>query len=49
MKYTVEIEIDSPIDKVIELFDNPDNMDKRMDCYWYEKWLKDYLSFGDKK
>lgn len=31
MKYTVEIEIDSPIDKVIELFDNPDNMDKRME------------------
>ena len=26
MKYTSEIEINRPVDKVIELFDNPDNM-----------------------
>ncbi|MEO8209312.1 MAG: SRPBCC family protein [bacterium] len=31
MKYTLEIEIDKPIDKVIEIFDNPDNMDKWME------------------
>ncbi len=31
MKYTTEIEINKPIDNVIELFDNPDNMDKWMD------------------
>lgn len=30
MKYTTEIEINKPIDRVIELFDNPDNMDKWM-------------------
>ena len=36
MKYTSEIEINSPIDKVIELFDNPDNMDK---------WMKGLQSF----
>lgn len=28
MKYTVEIEINLPIAKVIELFDNPDNLKK---------------------
>ena len=28
MKYTSEIEINSAFDKVIELFDNPDYMDK---------------------
>jgi uncharacterized membrane protein len=31
MKYTVEIEIESPVEKVVELFDNPDNMNKWMD------------------
>ena len=31
MKYSTEIEINKPIDKVIELFDNPDNMDKWME------------------
>ena len=31
MKYSSEIEINKPIDNVIELFDNPDNMDKWMD------------------
>jgi uncharacterized membrane protein len=36
MKYTSEIEINSPINKVIELFDNPDNMGK---------WMKGLQSF----
>ncbi|MFL5753940.1 MAG: SRPBCC family protein [Bacteroidia bacterium] len=31
MKYTSEIEINQPIDKVIELFDDPKNMDKWME------------------
>lgn len=31
MKYSTEIEIDKPIDKVIDLFDNPDNMNKWME------------------
>lgn len=31
MKYTTEIEIDKPIDQVIALFDNPDNMSKWME------------------
>jgi carbon monoxide dehydrogenase subunit G len=31
MKYSVEIEINRPIEKVIELFDNPNNMDKWME------------------
>lgn len=31
MKYTTEIEINKPVDKVIELFDNPNNMDKWME------------------
>ncbi len=31
MKYTVEIEINKPIDKVIELFDNPDTMSQWME------------------
>ena len=31
MKYTNEIEINKPIKKVIELFDNPDNMGKWME------------------
>ncbi|SFN70166.1 Polyketide cyclase / dehydrase and lipid transport [Algoriphagus ornithinivorans] len=31
MKFTQEIEIERPIDEVISLFDNPDNMDKWMD------------------
>ena len=30
MKYTSEIEINKPVDRVIELFDNPDNLDKWM-------------------
>jgi len=36
MKYTSEIEINSPVDRVIELFDNPNNMDK---------WMKRLQSF----
>jgi len=28
MKYSCEIIIDKPLDRVIELFDNPDNLDK---------------------
>lgn len=36
MKYTVDIEINAPIDRVIELFDNPDNMDK---------WMEGLISF----
>jgi carbon monoxide dehydrogenase subunit G len=31
MKYSSEIEINQPIDKVIELFDDPKNMDKWME------------------
>jgi carbon monoxide dehydrogenase subunit G len=31
MKYAVDIEINKPIDKVVELFDNPDNMGKWME------------------
>jgi len=31
MKYTTDIEIEKPIEKVIELFDNPDNMSKWME------------------
>ncbi len=31
MKYTCEIEINKPIDKVVALFDNPDNMKKWME------------------
>jgi carbon monoxide dehydrogenase subunit G len=31
MKYTIEIEINKPIDRVIEMFDNPDNMKHWMD------------------
>ncbi|KGO88282.1 SRPBCC family protein [Flavobacterium suncheonense] len=31
MKYTCEIEINQPVDKVIELFDNPDNLTKWME------------------
>jgi carbon monoxide dehydrogenase subunit G len=31
MKYTTEIEINKPIDRVIELFDDPKNMDKWME------------------
>lgn len=30
MKYTTEIEIDLPVNKVVALFDNPDNMKKWM-------------------
>ncbi len=30
MKYTIEIEINKPIDRVIELFDNPDNLKEWM-------------------
>lgn len=36
MKYTVSIDIDRPIDKVIELFDNPDNL---------KKWMEGLQSF----
>jgi len=35
MKYTVDIEIDLPKEKVIELFDNPENM---------TKWQKGFIS-----
>ena len=31
MKYTVHVEIDQPIDRVMELFDNPDNLTKWME------------------
>jgi carbon monoxide dehydrogenase subunit G len=31
MQYTCEIEINKPIDEVVALFDNPDNMDKWME------------------
>lgn len=31
MKYTCEIEINQPVEKVIALFDNPDNMPKWME------------------
>jgi len=36
MKYTVEIEINKPIEKVIELFDNPNN---------WEKWMEGLINF----
>ncbi|MFT4831575.1 MAG: carbon monoxide dehydrogenase subunit G [Psychroserpens sp.] len=36
MKYTVSIDIDKPIDKVIELFDNPDNL---------KAWMEGLQSF----
>ena len=36
MKYTTEIDINKPIEKVIELFDNPDNMGQ---------WMEGLLSF----
>ena len=36
MKYTTEIEINQPIDKVIALFDNPANM---------AKWMEGLISF----
>jgi carbon monoxide dehydrogenase subunit G len=36
MKYTNEIVINKPIEKVVELFDNPDNM---------SKWMEGLLSF----
>ena len=36
MKYTTEIEINKPIQKVVELFDNPDNTDK---------WMEGLVSF----
>lgn len=31
MKYRIEIEINKPLNEVIDLFDNPDNMDKWME------------------
>lgn len=31
MKYSAEIEINQPVDKVVELFDNPDNLKKWME------------------
>ncbi len=36
MKYTIEVEINQPVNKVIELFDNPDNM---------KKWMEGLQSF----
>ncbi|ESU28306.1 hypothetical protein FLJC2902T_16560 [Flavobacterium limnosediminis JC2902] len=36
MKYTTEIEINKPIDRVIALFDNPDNM---------KEWMEGLQSF----
>lgn len=36
MKYSLTTEINQPIDKVIELFDNPDNM---------AKWQEGFISF----
>lgn len=31
MKYSVDIEINKPVDEVVKLFDDPDNMDKWME------------------
>ena len=36
MKYTTEIEINQPVNKVVELFDNPDNM---------KEWMEGLQSF----
>lgn len=36
MKYKVEVEIDRPVDEVVNLFDNPDN---------YEKWMEGLQSY----
>ena len=36
MKFTCSVEIDQPIDKVIELFDNPDNL---------KEWQDGFVSF----
>ena len=36
MKYSVDIEINQPIDKVVELFDNPANM---------KEWMEGLISF----
>lgn len=36
MKYTTEIQIDLPVDQVVALFDNPDNM---------SKWQEGFVSF----
>jgi uncharacterized membrane protein len=36
MKYSAEIEINKPVDKVVELFDNPENM---------KKWMEGLQSF----
>jgi hypothetical protein len=36
MKYKVAVEINQPVEKVVELFDNPDNM---------KKWMEGLLSF----
>lgn len=36
MKYSVDIEINKPIDKVVELFDNPANM---------KEWMEGLISF----
>ncbi len=42
MKYTTEIEINQPLEKVIDLFDNQDNMMKWM------KGLKSFENLSDK-
>jgi len=36
MKYIAEVEIDKPVNKVVELFDNPNNM---------KKWMEGLQSF----
>ena len=36
MKYSTEIEINKPVEKVVELFDNPDNLGK---------WMEGLISF----
>ena len=36
MKYTAEVEINQPLKKVVELFDNPDNM---------KNWMEGLQSF----
>jgi len=36
MKYTVDIEINKPVDEVIKLFDNPDNM---------KEWMEGLVNF----
>jgi hypothetical protein len=43
MKYTVELELDLPRDRVIELFDNRENMFK---CLKYMQYFKAFAEEG---